>query len=158
MIEKLGHSKRIQTMRREWIDEEKPKPPTGRFESVLPERSQLSRQPSTDKPRTDPRGLNTDAEQSRPSDTNAIVRNETADHDGSDDGELFMPDYDGGQQEGNGIVPEDDDLDILLREQDTGDSSTANKFPAMYEHSDDGRHNDDLEALRELEDPGAVPT
>lgn len=145
-------------MRREWIDEEKPKLPTGTFESTLPERSQLSRQPSTDNPRTDPRGLNTDTEQSRPSDTIAIVRNETAAHNSSDDGELFMPDNDGDQHEGNESEPEDDDLDILLREQDTGDSSTANKPPAMYEHRDDGRYNDNLDALRELEGPSPVPT
>ncbi|PYI12109.1 chromosome segregation in meiosis protein 3 [Aspergillus sclerotiicarbonarius CBS 121057] len=35
MIEKLGHSKRLQTMRREWIEEEKPKLSAAESEDVL---------------------------------------------------------------------------------------------------------------------------
>ncbi|PWY77999.1 chromosome segregation in meiosis protein 3 [Aspergillus eucalypticola CBS 122712] len=34
IIEKLGHSKRLQTMRREWIDEEKPRIPATDFEDA----------------------------------------------------------------------------------------------------------------------------
>ncbi|PWY66405.1 chromosome segregation in meiosis protein 3 [Aspergillus heteromorphus CBS 117.55] len=35
IIEKLGHSKHFQTMRREWIEEEKPRRPTGESEDTL---------------------------------------------------------------------------------------------------------------------------
>lgn len=158
MIEKLGHSKRLQTMRRTWIDEEKPGLSTETFENTLPERTQKSRQPSTEAPRSDLNGLGTEAAQLRQSEFNTA-----GGRNGADQG-LFMSDDDGGPQVTDKPGPvdddSDDDLDALLREQN-------NENPPMSNHAagpepsgdvDDGRFNDDLDILRELEDTDPTAT
>lgn len=151
MIEKLGHSKRLQTMRRAWIDEERPNASTEAFENTLPERSQKARQPSTGMPRTGLDGLDTDAEQLHLGEYNPAT-----DRTGTDQ-ELFMSDNEGGQQDADESGPvdddPDDDLDVLLREQDNGDLTT-NNHQARPEPGDDGEFNDALDVLRELEDTG----
>lgn len=154
MIEKLGHSKRLQTMRRTWIDEEKPGV-TETFENTLPERSQNARQPSTEIPRTGLNGLDTDAEKLHLGESNP-----SASRTGMDQG-LFMSDDEGGQQEADKSGPVDDDLDddldILLREQDGGNPTTNNHL-ARPEPGDDGEFNDDLDVLRGLEDTAPTIT
>lgn len=106
IIEKLGHTKRIQTMRREWIDEEKP----NFFNDTInvPDTRDLTMGVSADQNGTDapePRASN-------PSGSNQ-AGSDTADQD------LFMPDP---EKETRPKVshpePDDDDLEDLLREQD----------------------------------------
>ncbi|KAF3387054.1 Chromosome segregation in meiosis protein 3 [Penicillium rolfsii] len=103
IIEKLGHTKRIQVMRREWIEEEKPKP----FGDTM------NTTDSHDHPTrpSDQKGADTlDAPASAPSGTRTV---------GSDDQDLFMPDP---ETENRPPVshpePDYDELDDLLREQD----------------------------------------
>lgn len=154
MIEKLGHSKRLQIMRRTWIDEEKPGV-TETFENTLPERSQKARQPSTEIQRSGVNGLDTDTEKLHIGEPNP-----GASRAGMDQG-LFMSDDEGGQQEADKSGPVDDDLDddldVLLREQDGGNPTTNNHL-ARPEPGDDGEFNDDLDVLRELEDTGPTIT
>ncbi len=108
IIEKLGHSKRIQTMRREWIDEEKP----SYFDD---------RETSRDIP--DTRDLFTGSSSS----LNGKTADESRDsgplrppQDGSAviDSELFIPGA-GGESRPTASHPEpdDDDLEDLLRDQ-----------------------------------------
>ena len=158
MIEKLGHSKRLQTMRRTWIDEEKPGHSADPFEDTLPERTQKFPQQSTEAPRSDPNGLGTEAAQQRQSEYNtAGGRNEIGQG-------LFMSDDEDGPQGTDKKVPvpgpvnddSDDDLDALLREQGDGNPTTGNPSagPEPGDDVDDGRFNDDLDILRELEEEG----
>ncbi|KAL4902878.1 replication fork protection component Swi3-domain-containing protein [Aspergillus multicolor] len=97
MIERLGHSKRLQTMRRTWIDEEKPKPAD----------EALDNEPSA-----------TESRRSVPKDT---PRSPGRLADMGVDEDLFIPDITNNQQSAHeaGSAPEDDEfdeLDALLRE------------------------------------------
>ncbi|KAJ5770786.1 uncharacterized protein N7511_002837 [Penicillium nucicola] len=98
MIEKLGHSKRIQVMRREWIEEEKPRP----LDSSEPTREMLE---SLQIPKTATHLGDGDAPA-------------TKDQDEAGEGDLFIPDDEGIRPSTSYPEPEDDDLDDLLREQD----------------------------------------
>ncbi|BCR87037.1 Chromosome segregation in meiosis protein 3 [Aspergillus chevalieri] len=146
IIEKLGHSKRLQTMRREWIDEEKPKSSMDTFKDTLPERSQGNGQPFPNahisESRANIEGLDGD-------DTNATM---PQDKNRSDE-ELFMSDDEGGQHTLNESEPEDDDLDVLLKEQED-ENPAPNKGSTIPEPSNEDTYEDDLEVLRELEAPG----
>lgn len=153
IIEKLGHSRRLQTMRREWIDEEKPRLPTDMFEDTLPERSQGSRQTPGNAQIGEPLA---DLDAPDNEDTNTTVRNGPQEKSRSDEG-LFMSDDEGGQQKANRTEPEDDDLDLLLREQEDGDSA-SNKVLTTPETTDEDGYEDDLEVLREVEGPGTAST
>lgn len=113
MIEKLGHTKRIQTMRREWIDEEKRKAfETSEPSHEAPDEQDLPTRPANDKDNTtlnEPAG----ASSSHPN------------PDRTADPELFMPDPDAATRPTISYPePEDDDLDDLLREQDEPMSGT----------------------------------
>lgn len=158
MIEKLGHSKRLQTMRREWINEEKPGHSPDPFENVLPERTQKPPQQSSEAPRSDLNGLGTEAAQQRQSEYNtAGGRNETGQG-------LFMSDDEDGPQGTDKPRPvpgpvhddSDDDLDALLREQDDENPTMGNSSagPEPGDDVNDDRLDDDLDILRELEDGG----
>ncbi|KAL4923266.1 Chromosome segregation in meiosis protein 3 [Aspergillus undulatus] len=113
MIERLGHSKRIQTMRRAWIDEEKPKPAEEDILNPSDHREMSSKEPVVD--------------------TNHASRTSPQLDDADED--LFMPDSNNNQipTNGNAGAPDDDDfdeLDALLRahrdEPDIG-KTTSNK-------------------------------
>ncbi|RMJ26868.1 hypothetical protein PHISP_02237 [Aspergillus sp. HF37] len=133
MIEKLGHSRRLQTMRREWIDEERP---GHRFEDDEPGPAREDDQ-RTDRPRGEAvaevsgsgvvegeRSQNPDKD--RPS-TSAIpdrsIPQQQA-HRGDDGQGLFLSDDEGIPQEAmeqddpGQDVPEHDELDDLLKEQE----------------------------------------
>ncbi|KAJ5389325.1 Chromosome segregation in meiosis protein 3 [Penicillium cataractarum] len=114
IIEKLGHTKRIQTMRKEWIDEEKPKLFGDTID--LPDTRDLS---------TDQNGADTSA--SRASAPSGQVVSDTADQD------LFMPDPEAETRPPvSHPEPDDDDLEDLLREQDevmSGMPEPASKAP-----------------------------
>lgn len=134
IIEKLGHTKRMQVMRREWIDEEKPKP----FGDTInmPDSHDLPTRPS-DKNGADTIG----AAKSAPSGSNQVGLD--------DDDDLFMPDPEAENRPPvNHPEPDDDDLEDLLREQDEvmsgmpGPSSRApntdfDDFDAEYEAMND---------------------
>ncbi|KAJ5824397.1 hypothetical protein N7447_006737 [Penicillium robsamsonii] len=101
MIEKLGHSKRIQAKRREWIDEEKPR----LFDSSGPTREELEHRhvhKNTADFNHNPAGI-------------------THDQEGTTEKDLFIPDLNESARPTISYPepePEDDDLDDLIREQD----------------------------------------
>jgi replication fork protection complex subunit Csm3/Swi3 len=137
MIEKLGHTKRIQTMRREWIEEEKPKlfrdDPEPTIETLeLPTRlSSNQNQNGEAQPQA---GLSedADADQLFIPDPEADTRQQPTSHPEPDDDEL-------------------DDLDDLLREQDDEMSGiqTSGPGPQKYENNMDD-FDADYEAMNEL--------
>ncbi|KAJ5929697.1 hypothetical protein N7454_006647 [Penicillium verhagenii] len=133
MIEKLGHTKRIQTMRREWIDEEKRKV----FERDMPEYLDL------------PTRLSSGQNDSTTEVTGTSISQPAPSGSGGPDLDLFMPDPEGTTQH---VVshpePDDDDLEDLLREEDEmrlGEphsakqvpNSTNDDFDAEYEAMND---------------------
>ena len=109
MIEKLGHSKRIQTMRREWIEEEKPKPfgdhdTSRQISDTLDLPTRLS---------SDQIGATTT--EPKESTGSEPWKNISA----AADPELFIPDPEGETRPlASHPEPDDDDLEDLLREQD----------------------------------------
>ncbi|GAB1215020.1 chromosome segregation in meiosis-related protein [Aspergillus terreus] len=131
MIEKLGHSKRIQTMRREWIDQEKPR-----------------QRDDDDEPLQEAEGSHhneTSNAADQPSDRQSNSRQSP--HPNDDSNDLFMSD------EGNPQyvvdrpeAPEEDDLEALLREQE---DEVVDK--------PDGPEEDDLDALLREQADVAVP-
>lgn len=111
MIERLGHTKRLQTMRRAWIDEEKPK-------SAVEDTLRTEQTNSNDKDITSNDTLMANNRQSIPSDISRL----TGDLVDTDE-DLFLPDSINHQQSvgKNHAQPDDndefDDLDALLRER-----------------------------------------
>lgn len=141
IIEKLGHSKRIQTMRREWIDEEKP----SYFDD---------RETSRDIP--DTRDLFTGSSSS----LNGKTADESRDsgpsrppQDGSAviDSELFIPGA-GGESRPTASHPEpdDDDLEDLLREQGEQLSGAISEQTLRAPHSGHDEFDAENEAMNEL--------
>ncbi|KAJ5532120.1 Chromosome segregation in meiosis protein 3 [Penicillium frequentans] len=133
MIEKLGHTKRIQTMRKEWIDDEKRKV----FENYTDTRD-LPTRLSSDQ--------NGGATKEMP---NSTTIQAAADGSGSPD-DLFMPDPEGTiRQSVSHPAPDDDDLEDLLREQYEnmpGEQQAAKQMP------NDGLDDDDLDDLLREQD------
>ena len=132
MIEKLGHSRRIQTMRKQWIDEEKP---TARENEPDTSRLQDLERPNPDNPTMDLDGDGAvNPERPQPSHNDGPSPTGTA-HvpmgdqttsraqfpEDEDVHGLFLPD-DGSnirdQEPEGGGIPEDDELDDLLKEQE----------------------------------------
>ncbi|KGO70957.1 Replication fork protection component Swi3 [Penicillium italicum] len=131
MIEKLGHSKRVQAMRREWIDEEKPR----LFDSSGPTREEPLNNPTDSS--HNPAAINQDRE-------------------GAADKDLFIPDPNESTRPTISYPepePEDDDLEDLLREQDepmtdfTPDM-LASSSRAPNDDNDD--YDAEYEAMKEL--------
>lgn len=153
MIEKLGHTKRMQTMRKEWIDEEKRK----MFEE--PETEQQG--PTHDLPTrlsSDQNGGSGD----KPEGSSAVPP--ANDGLGSAD-DLFIPDPEGASKmPASHPEPDEDDLDDLLREQDEvnppapGPSSTAPQKPASHPEPEDDDLDDLLREQDEANPPAPKPT
>lgn len=129
IIEKLGHTKRIQTMRKEWIDEEKP-----RYNDP------------TDIPTTRPSdqdGVNASEPQASTGLGSRQVGSDAADQD------LFMPDPEAETRPPvSHPEPDDDELEDLLREQDEimPNPETRTKLPVSHTKPD----GDDLDDLDDL--------
>ncbi|KAJ5659102.1 Chromosome segregation in meiosis protein 3 [Penicillium longicatenatum] len=133
MIEKLGHTKRIQTMRKEWIEEEKRKV----FENVTETRDLPTRLSS------DQNGGATKATQPAPGGS------------GSPENDLFMPDPEGTtRQPVSHPEPDDDDLEDLLREQ--YEDISGGPQPAK-QVSNIGPDEDDLDDLLREQDEDRGP-
>jgi replication fork protection complex subunit Csm3/Swi3 len=134
MIEKLGHSKRIQVMRREWIDEEKP-----RLSNIFePTREDLENRQLP----------------SNPVDSNHNVETITQSNEKTADHDLFIPDPNESARPTISFPePEDDDLDALLREQDDEMIDVASVLPASSSRAPNGDDDDydaEYEAMKEL--------
>ncbi|EXJ90419.1 hypothetical protein A1O1_03520 [Capronia coronata CBS 617.96] len=137
LIEKVGHSKRMQTMRKEWIDQGKPGYARDKG------RQKQDEERETD----DLYGDNPPADKNIPG---AAV-------DGDDS--LFIPDT-GASHEPAAIfddMPEDDDLDALLAEQDTSMTHTApSRLRTAMDMDSEGE--DDLDALLAEQETRKAPT
>ncbi|PYI24235.1 Swi3-domain-containing protein [Aspergillus japonicus CBS 114.51] len=111
MIEKLGHSKRLQTMRREWIDEEKPKALAAETNQQVLDDFGADMDPATT------------AEASDTALGGTISNSERGDIM-FDLAQLHAPTRESNKQIPESRVvddtPEDDELDVLLREFEDG--------------------------------------
>ena len=157
MIEKLGHKKRLQIMRKEWINEGKPK---DRFDDVelVPKTSEPYQPLSSSNQRHDsgnnPAGRSqtsivenwTDYDLCGPQKQSREASRRTSQDPPADS--LFIP-----NDEGNDAPPEDD-LDALLAED--GIKAMGRKdVPQRQDHSDgqtDNNFEDELEAMAGLDD------
>jgi replication fork protection complex subunit Csm3/Swi3 len=130
MIEKLGHSKRIQVMRREWIEEEKPR----LFDHSGPTRQELENSRAS----------------KTPVNSNDIPTANTQSQEGSAE-DLFMPGNEGVQPTTSYPEPEEDDLDALLRDEPMTDippkTSTSSLRPPVFDNDD---YDAEYEAMKEL--------
>jgi len=163
MIEKLGHKKRLQTMRREWIDEGKPRrTAVEEADVVLDEDPSMDKQDhggpndvtsgtvNDERPRTPSPAQ--DADDDLYSATPQAVQDQRRREREADAGKsLFISD-----DEGDG-EPDGDELDALLAEdgfqQDGGlSSSIAPKAPTHADGRRDGDFDDDLEAMAGMDD------
>lgn len=127
MIEKLGHKKRIQMMRREWIDEGKPKPPRDDDDDdfVIP---------------------NEDTQLDPPNNPNIPVRSI-----GSQEPQVRDDQSNGGAPTTQPIIanqePDEDDLDALLAEEESA-TTTQNQKPSNAPPTKDHEPDEDeLDAL-----------
>jgi replication fork protection complex subunit Csm3/Swi3 len=172
MVEKLGHKKRLQVMRKQWIDEGKPKLLSLEDEEMLDDMETSHQEP-------DPIFPAVGSEPEREHGDNRPVVGETADEDAPDADELDAllaaegdaPESSRGPDPpqsifGNGTSaqeedaggPDEDELDALLAEgapsqrppQQSlfGDGTPAPKATAPQPEDD---HADDLAAMAEME-------
>ncbi|OQE80768.1 hypothetical protein PENNAL_c0044G10586 [Penicillium nalgiovense] len=136
MIEKLGHSKRIQAMRREWIDEEKPR----LFDSSGLTREELE---SRHVPKH-----NADSNHSPA----AIIQGQ----EGVGDQDLFIPDPNESAPATTSypeLEPKDDDLEDLLREHDepmTGFRPNVCVSSPRVPDDDNDDYDAEYEVMKEL--------
>ncbi|KAJ5225145.1 hypothetical protein N7468_006370 [Penicillium chermesinum] len=138
MVEKLGHTKRIQTMRREWIDEEKRKI----FEDSEPLREDPMEYELPTRSADDDNGIDRGIADS--SELKAA-----SERTGEADPDLFVSDPEAAMQAGTNHPEADgDDLEDLLREQEQdgigpgdprpkGSSTFPDEFDAEYEVMND---------------------
>ena len=180
MIEKLGHSKRIQVMRREWIDEGKPRLYNDDVQNNE-SNSTNANGPSTslpDRTTNDASGEQQDTTQSGDSGTTLPSENVVSSIFGggsgvprksstNDDLDLFMTD----EEDNNAApkapevpeVPEEDDLDALLAEQESMEAESSRNPPATNNASstgpgaqrppDDDDFEDEMEAMAGMDNP-----
>ncbi|RAK98037.1 Chromosome segregation in meiosis protein 3 [Aspergillus ibericus CBS 121593] len=128
MIEKLGHSKRLQTMRREWIEEEKPKLSAAESE-VVPEKK-MSSQRSHDDEIPIEHGHDADTVSSHKggmtqvSPAHGFEWRAAPSSRGAPAQKLFLSDEESVPMEMiEQGAPDDDELDALLREHEDGNTS-----------------------------------
>lgn len=136
LIEKAGHSKRMQVMRKEWIDEGKPgyiKPGTELVESIL----------NDEFPATGHAGFN-----------GQPTRQSAALEPLADDAMFFPSPSKNAQRDMTGVIdPEDDELDALLAEQENAPRSAL----APPNPGAESEGEDDLDALLAEQESYRVP-
>lgn len=129
LVEKVGHSKRMQVMRKEWIDEGKPgyiKPGTELVESILRDDGPLH---------------------SRAGENGQLVVNPTRPDTEIDGNDMFFasPSKTNQNQAASRVDPDDDELDALMAMQDSAPAlHTTNGGDA---NAEDSEGDDDLDAL-----------
>ena len=163
MIEKLGHKKRLQTMRREWINEGKPhnqdsqgdandQPPAVNA-TANENAGETPAQPErTERPVTPPRGENMD-DDLYDATPQAILDERRRKRDAAAVGSLFISD----DEAAGGDPPSEDELDALLAEDvlmDLGPSAgNAQQAKPDAKHQDGGGNFDDeMEAMAGMDD------
>ena len=158
MIEKLGHKKQLQIMRKEWINEGKPKEKYSENEvsSELPNRRQdspsaIQRPTSADdtaqRPEEELAGDWTDDDIFGPQVSAKAMKERRAEDTSKDS--LFI----GNEEMGNDAPPEDD-LDALLAEDEVNaqTTSTASREQNNKSRSEDVNFDDEMEVMAGLDD------
>ena len=164
IIEKLGHTKRMQTMRKEWINEGRPQDPvenSGKVEAKSNGQhpgpaSGLGKSPETrpNERRRTPTATNAvdaddveiyDATPKQVRETLTTTRNEKS------DGSLFLS-----EDEEVNPQPPDDDLDALLAEDEMKESAstavTARQAQAQGHIGQEPNFDDEMEAMAGMDD------
>ena len=156
MIEKLGHTKRMQTMRKEWINEGKPRDSledfrSGGKKSVTQQTSSKPRQDQspaakpTKRPRTTPNGNAIDIDNDLYGATPEPAREDPSTKRKETSKEkLFMSDDEEACDQ-----PPEDDLDALLADDDMKEA-TSTAVPAVKAQESLGRDDnfdDEMEAM-----------
>ncbi|GAD94870.1 predicted protein [Paecilomyces variotii No. 5] len=163
MIERLGHSKRIQVMRRQWIDEGRPdyrhrddSTPTGETSTTLRTSSGQAGEQRPSEATDNAQTMEIDSLTS--SERNTTERRP---NNAGDDGKLFMSDDedvgDNTRKDADGEgMPEEDELDALLAERETHDDH-LHREPAPQAPVEEGPpeedFEDDLEAMADSNIP-----
>lgn len=164
MIEKLGHKKRLQTMRREWINEGKPHnardaepdqdavstPADLTAKDVDMEGTALA--DTAERPRTPPPREDEDADlyDATPQ---AILEERRRKRDAVANESLFLSD----DEEVGGGAPSEDELDVLLAEdslKDLGPSAvnTQQRRPDIKRQTVEDNFDDEMEAMAGMDD------
>ncbi|OAG41632.1 hypothetical protein AYO21_04096 [Fonsecaea monophora] len=133
LIEKAGHSRRMQVMRKEWIDEGKPGYIRERESKKAAEKEMEADKETDNLFAADQLSAGQEA-------SNAGI--------GTEDDSLFVPDVRNKDNDGDddGALPDDDELDALLAEQET--RGTARPLSVSKPIDDnDSEGDDDLDAL-----------
>nr|KAK5434736.1 chromosome segregation in meiosis-related protein [Exophiala xenobiotica] len=144
LVEKVGHSKRMQIMRKEWIDEGKP--------GYIRDKGRNRNDDYEQEKETD--DLYRGDKPTEDKNTSSAAAPQAAEEEGDS---LFIPDSrDSGKDLSNeNDLPEDDELDALLAEQDAS-ISTSNVQPRLSNNTKtgmdvdvdiDSEGEDDLDAL-----------
>ena len=132
MIEKLGHKKRLQTMRRQWIDEGKPHRQQNHEQDTEPEASEEARTNnatetrtdalpvSVERPRTPPQGEHQDDDLYSAT-PQAVLNQRRKEREAAAEESLFLTDEDAE----DGATPSEDELDALLAEDTLKDLNPA---------------------------------
>ena len=133
LVEKAGHSRRMQLMRKEWIDEGKP--------GYIREK-EAQKKSAKEEQKTDEMYAGDEALMSGSNNEPSFIGN------AAEDDSLFVPDSrpSKNNEEGDTGLPEDDELDALLAEQETRTSSRPTSAPKKVVE-EDSEGEDDLEAL-----------
>jgi replication fork protection complex subunit Csm3/Swi3 len=133
LVEKVGHSKRMQVMRKEWIDEGKP--------------GYIKKKSSADKDEFEDDDLYGSGEvnttETRTDQRSEAAPNTSTDLDVADDS-LFIADSNTNRNpSGDDDLPEDDELEALLAEQETRQEPPKAQATTNF----DSEGEDDLDAL-----------
>ncbi|KAF2133430.1 Swi3-domain-containing protein [Dothidotthia symphoricarpi CBS 119687] len=134
IIEKVGHTKRMQMMRKEWIDEGKPRRTTERDEEHIDEL------PTND----DPAQPGTDDMQGIESNMDAKSSETIPGRQDQTEGQLG--DVTAGDD------PDEDELDALLAESTQPDTAVSRALPSRTAASKDDPFADEMEAMADMED------
>ena len=133
MVEKVGHTKRMQIMRKDWIDEGKPRRATERddddADDIVPDK------PSAEQQTEDMEG---------------VVESGTTEQQGS--GHEEQAHVQGPPSPGSaGADPDEDELDALLAESAQPETSTPKTLPVRTTATEDDPFADEMEAMADMD-------
>lgn len=152
MIEKLGHSKRLQTMRREWIEDEHPKTQSADDDSVLA--TKLPDMISEIGTRlNDATGTSSNQPNSTGHELQSEIQRRPKQPPSAEDsvGNRVVPEEYSGVDTAGQDAPDDDELDALLREEEEENMATTESALAGSKtsqgYADDFEFMDDLDVI-----------
>lgn len=137
IVEKVGHTKRMQRIRKEWIDEGRPRRTTEPDDEDIAEdtRNEAQAQQSP----AEREGLEKTVDLEQP-DLEHVMQN----HSGSQSNHLAEGSGDGD--------PDEDELDALLAESAQPNPGTAKTLPSRPAETEDDPFADEMEAMADMED------